>query len=89
MKDCFWSIYLFCIYIQFGKDYKLVIIKKNKEGQWVDKIKINFITLIKLLPNRCKRCGNKLKKGKSFMDPFYKGKEDSYCLYCNEKIKKL
>lgn len=69
MKDCFWSIYLFCIYIQFGKDYKLIIIKKNKEGQWVDKIKINFTPLIKLLPNRCKKYGNKLKKGSGFMYP--------------------
>jgi len=89
MKECFWSIKLLGCYIQLGKDYKLVIIKKNKDGQWVDKIKINFITLIKLLPNRCKRCGNKLKKGNGFMYPLYKGKESSYCLYCNEKIKKL
>ena len=84
MKECFWNIKLLGCYIQFGKDYKLVIIKKNKEGQWVNKIKINFLPLLKKSPFRCKHCGTSLTNASSDPD----GYGNFYCSKCDPDVEK-
>ena len=47
MRECFWSIYKFRTYIQLGKNYTLYVVRKNKEGQWIEKKIINFLRLRK------------------------------------------
>ena len=84
MKECFWNIKLLGCYIQLGKDYKFSIIAKNKEGQWVNKIKINFLPLFKKNPFRCKHCGTSLTDAS--LDPG--GYGNFYCSKCNPDIEK-
>ena len=84
MKECFWNIKLLGCYIQLGKDYKLVIIKKNKEGQWVNKIKINFLPLLKKSPYRCNKCGTPYVNASQDPD----GYGNYYCSKCDPDVEK-
>ena len=84
MKECFWNIKLLGCYIQLGKDYKLVIIKKNKEGQWVNKIKINFLPLFKKNPFRCNKCGTPYANASQDPD----GYGNFYCFKCDPDVEK-
>ena len=84
MKECFWSIKVLSTYIQLGKDYKLSIIGLNKEKQWVKKMEINFLPLLKKSPWRCNKCGTPLANAALEQD----GYGIYYCPKCDPDVEK-
>ena len=83
MRECFWSIYKFRTYIQLGKNYTLYVVKKNKEGQWIEKKIINFLPLLRLSPYRCKKCGRKLIREDNPYDSWIDGYGVYLCPKCD------
>lgn len=87
MRECFWSIHKFNIYLQLGKNYKLYVIRQNKEKQWVEKMVINFLPLLRKSPYRCSICGTKeIRLFESYGN--LDGYSISYCPKCDPNFEK-